>query len=91
MIKFSLGIKNEMKHPILFPSDLCCNCGTEKDVSIINQDTRVTKFFGAAGTESTFSFSLPFCKPCEISSRRHPKTLFHRALLFGIIFGGLPP
>lgn len=87
MIEFSLGnIKNEMKHPLIFPDDLCCNCGSKGSLKTVEQDTRLTKFFGGAGTESTFKFTLPFCERCEASSMRRPKTLFHRLMLFALTF-----
>jgi hypothetical protein len=73
----------------LFPSSNCCNCGTRKNVSVIEQDTRRTTYLGGGGTEITFQLPLPFCPACAPSAKRRPKSPFHRALIFLLVFGAV--
>jgi hypothetical protein len=56
-------------------------------LEIVEQDTRQAKYFVLGGTEISFRFPLPFCASCSRSAKRHPKTIFHRALVFLIAFG----
>lgn len=69
-----------------FPSHICCNCGTRKDLQVIAQDTRRSSYLIAGGTETTFQLPLPFCAGCAASAKRRPKNMAHRVLLFALAF-----
>ncbi len=79
-LKFCEGVE------FTFPSHLCCNCGTKKELRIIPQDTRRTTYLLAGGTETTFQLPLPFCGRCASSAKRRPKNFVHRLLLFVLAF-----
>jgi hypothetical protein len=67
--------------PLTFPTAFCCNCGALDCVAEV-QDTRVTRYFGIGGTETTFHLPLPICARCRRSLRRRPPGFFARLLLF---------
>lgn len=66
-----------------FPKTFCCNCGDTNCVSEI-QDTRVTRYFGLGGTETTFRLPLPVCAACRRSTRRRPQGFFAKVLLVAV-------
>ena len=71
-----------------FPTSFCCNCGNLECQSVV-QDTRVTRFFGIRGTDSTFHLNLPACASCRRTLRRRPPVLF--SILFVLALGvGIP-
>jgi hypothetical protein len=71
-----------------FPTSFCCNCGN-LDCQAVVQDTRVTRFFGIRGTESTFHLKLPVCTDCRKTLRRRPPGFF--SISFVLVLGvGLP-
>src|SRR3954469_6689772 len=75
----------EVQSPALvFPTGFCCNCGDTNCVSEV-QDTRVTRYFGIGGTETTFQLPVPVCAACRKSTRRRPAGFFGRLLVFGIL------
>jgi hypothetical protein len=49
----------------LFPPERCCNCGKADLLRIIDQDTRLTRYFMVFGYEYSANFALPFCRGCE--------------------------
>ena len=55
-----------------FPTAFCCNCGAVDCVNEV-QDTRVTRYFGIGGTETTFHLPVPICARCQRSTRRRPR------------------
>ncbi|MEO8017709.1 MAG: hypothetical protein ABI769_07840 [Pseudomonadota bacterium] len=63
-----------------FPTAFCCNCGDTNCVNEI-QDTRVTRYFGLGGTETTFQLAVPVCAACRRSTRRRPQGFFSRVLI----------
>lgn len=69
-----------------FPATVCCNCGASENLSIIEQDTRLTRYFFGGGSEYTFRFRLPFCKLCAHSAKRRPAGLFRQFLMFGLAY-----
>lgn len=75
-----------------FPISFCCNCG---DLNCVNeiQDTRVTRYFGIGGTETTFHLPVPICERCRRTTRRRPPGFFARllvlALMICVVFLGL--
>jgi hypothetical protein len=69
-----------------FPGDICCNCGTNENLAVIEQDTRLTRYFLGGGSEYAFRFRLPFCKSCTPSSKRRPATLLRWLLIFGLAY-----
>ncbi len=69
-----------------FPKSLCCNCGTPADISVIEQDTRLTPYMTGGATEITFKLPLPFCAECTPSAKRRPKNVMQRVLLFALAF-----
>lgn len=84
----SVNLGEVQTHPgarFTFPQSRCCNCGATGGVSTRNQNTRVTRYFGLAGTELTFEFALPACSGCASSLSRRPPTLFHRFLVLGMV------
>jgi len=66
-----------------FPTNFCCNCGDTNCMREI-QDTRVTRYFGIGGTETTFNLPLPVCAGCRRSTRRRPQGLFSKVLLVAV-------
>lgn len=75
-----------------FPATFCCNCG-DINCQLENQDTRITRYFFLAGTETTFNLSIPVCAACLKTTRRRPPGVFSRFLIFAItacvVFGGM--
>lgn len=63
-----------------FPTSFCCNCSAP-DCAIELQDTRVTRYFGIGGSETTFSLPVPVCKACRRSTRRRPSGFFAKSLV----------
>jgi hypothetical protein len=77
----------EVQSPALtFPTAFCCNCG---DLNCLNevQDTRITRFFGIGGTETTFKLPIPVCVACRKTTRRRPAGFFGRLLVSGVLIG----
>jgi hypothetical protein len=70
---------------VTFPSGFCCNCGA-LDCTNETQDTRVSRYFGIGGTETTFHLPLPVCARCRRSTRRPPPGFFARLLVFVACF-----
>jgi hypothetical protein len=68
---------------LAFPPSFCCNCG-EKNCQSEVQDTRVTRFFGIRGTESTFHLTLPVCVACRKTLRRRPPGFFSMLFVFAV-------
>ena len=66
-----------------FPAAFCCNCGDTDCMSEI-QDTRVTRYFGIGGTETTFKLPVPVCAACRRSTRRRPPGFFARLLVLAL-------
>jgi hypothetical protein len=81
---------------LTFPQDCCCNCGRpERSVRVIEQDTRLTRYWFLIGVEYSAQFELPFCAECEKTSKRRPQTiidqvvttaLFSALWLFALLF-----
>jgi hypothetical protein len=75
-----------------FPTAFCCNCGAT-DCNLENQDTRITRFFLMAGTQTTFTLSIPVCANCCKSTRRRPHSVSARLVIWlltaGVVFGGM--
>ena len=69
-----------------FPTSFCCNCGN-LDCEPVVQDTRVTRFFGIRGTESTFHLKLPVCAACRKTLRRRPPGFFSILFVFALGVG----
>jgi hypothetical protein len=62
----------EVQAPLLnFPPAFCCNCGNT-DCTPELQDTRITRAFLPARTETTFKLPIPVCAACRPSTRRRP-------------------
>jgi len=68
---------------LAFPLSFCCNCG-DNDCQSEVQDTRVTRFFGIRGTESTFHLTLPVCVACRKTLRRRPPGFFSMLFVFAV-------
>jgi hypothetical protein len=74
----------QLDRPALsFPTAFCCNCGDTNCVNEI-QDTRVTRYFGLGGTETTFQLPVPVCVACRRSTRRRPQGFFSKLLLVAL-------
>jgi len=69
--------------------ELCCNCAALTGLTLLDQDTRLTRFFLMGGSEITFRLRLPFCRSCAPSAKRRPISLFHRLLVFGLFYFGV--
>lgn len=77
----------DTQSPLLnFPATFCCNCGDTNCMTEI-QDTRVTRYFGLAGVETTFQLAIPVCAGCLKSTRRRPSGWFPRLLVWAIVTG----
>jgi hypothetical protein len=68
---------------LVFPKAFCCNCGDMNCMSEI-QDTRVTRYFGLGGTETTFRLAVPVCERCRRSTRRRPQGFFAQFLIVAL-------
>ena len=64
-----------------FPPTFCCNCG-DTDCATEIQDTRVSRFLGFGGGETTFHLPIPVCAACSKTTRRRPSGWFPRLLLW---------
>ena len=69
-----------------FPTSFCCNCGALNCVTEV-QETRVTRYFGIGGTETTFHLPVPICERCRRSTRRRPQGFFSRLLVLALCIG----
>lgn len=88
MIEVPLGeLGSKMSSSLLFPTGQCCNCSSVQDVEVADQDTKVTTYLFGGGSEVSFQLPLPFCADCLVSSTRRPKSIFHRVLIFLVLFG----
>jgi hypothetical protein len=75
----------EVQSPALvFPAGFCCNCG-DTQCATETQATRVTRFFGIGGTETTFQLAVPVCAACRKTTRRRPAGFFSRLLVFTML------
>ena len=75
----------EVQSPaLLFPTGFCCNCGDTNCTNEV-QDTRVTRYFGIGGAETTFQLSVPVCAACRKTTRRRPARFFGRLLVFVVL------
>ena len=72
-----------------FPIDLCCNCGRQEDLQIIDSDTRLTRYMFAGGSELMFHLPLPYCSDCTASARRRPQGIMAKCLMALMLFGAL--
>ena len=68
---------------LAFPTAFCCNCGAIDCVNEV-QDTRVTRYFGIGGTETTFQLPVPVCAGCRPTTRRRPAGFFARLLVLAV-------
>jgi hypothetical protein len=68
---------------LVFPLTFCCNCGDTNCMNEI-QDTRVTRYFGIGGTETTFKLPVPVCAKCRRSTRRRPQGFFSKLLIVAL-------
>ena len=71
---------------LAFPMTFCCNCGDTHCMNEI-QDTRVTRYFGLGGTETTFKLPVPVCAACRRSTRRRPQGFFAKLLIVALATG----
>jgi hypothetical protein len=75
-----------------FPTAFCCNCG-DINCTPEKQETRITRFFLMAGTQTTFTLSIPVCANCYKSTRRRPHSVSARLLIWvltaGAVFGAM--
>jgi len=69
-----------------FPTDLCCNCSAMADLTILEQDTRLTRYYLIGGSEVTLMLRLPFCRVCGPSAKRRPVSLSHKLLVFALFY-----
>jgi hypothetical protein len=65
-----------------FPHAFCCNCGGTNSLSSEIQHTRVSRFFGIGGGETTFQLAVPICAVCLKTTRRRPSSWLFRLLVF---------
>jgi hypothetical protein len=74
----------EIESPQLgFPQSFCCNCGVT-DCASETQHTRVWRFFGIGGGDTTFKLSVPVCVRCRKTLRRRPAGFFSRLGVLGL-------
>ena len=83
----------DVQNPALvFPVTFCCNCGDPNCANEV-QDTRITRFFGIGGSETTFHLPIPVCAACRRTTRRRPAGFFGRlfvlVLSIGVLFVSL--
>jgi hypothetical protein len=71
-----------------FPTTFCCNCGAIDCVKEL-QDTRVTRYFGIGGSETTFHLPVPVCAICRRTTRRRPSGFFAKLLVIFLASAGL--
>jgi hypothetical protein len=81
-----------MSAELNFPATFCCNCGNI-DCAPEIQDTRVTRYYGIGGVETTFQLAIPVCAACRKTTRRRPSGWLARLLVWAVVscvvFGGL--
>lgn len=66
-----------------FPATFCCNCGDINCMTEI-QDTRVTRYYGLGGVETTVQLPIPICASCLKTTRRRPSGWFARLLVWAV-------
>jgi hypothetical protein len=73
-----------------FPAAFCCNCGDVNCATQV-QDTRISRFHGLGGGQTTFQLAIPVCAACIKSTRRRPSGWITRLLAWvmsaGVIAG----
>lgn len=69
---------------LVFPATFCCNCGDTRCENEV-QDTRITRFFGIGGSDTTFHLPIPVCANCRRSTRRRPAGFFGRLLVLVLL------
>lgn len=73
------------------PQEVCCNCGVGANLSTISQDTRLTRYWLAGGSERTLRLDLPFCADCAVTATRRPLGALHvflvAVLAYSVVFG----
>lgn len=55
-----------------FPTDLCCNCGTTQDLSLVRTEMKQSLHLGVSGEEYILRFELPYCPQCA-GTAKQPK------------------
>src|SRR5215510_14560840 len=79
----------DVENPALvFPANFCCNCGNTQCVSEV-QDTRITRFFGIGGTDTTYHLHIPVCATCRRTTRRRPAGFFRALLVLALVIATL--
>jgi hypothetical protein len=82
MVGFQSNLAMDERISFVFPSDLCANCGTLDGVSVLEQDTRVTRYLFGGGTELRFTLPIGFCPVCSPTARNRPISVFAWLLRF---------
>ncbi len=58
---------------IRYPTDQCCNCGTQAGELVIEHSVlRATMFLGVVGAEQRMTVPLPYCEGCVATAHRLP-------------------
>lgn len=72
--------------PFEAPLSMCCNCGSERNLILVDTPLKKTRFLLLAGTEITFLIELPYCEACTKTAKRIPPGIFHKLLVAALIF-----
>lgn len=69
---------------ISIPGEICCNCASSDRLESVESVLTLTRYFGMAGVEYTFRWSLPYCPACRVTATRNPVNRLHIALMIGL-------
>jgi hypothetical protein len=68
------------------PAQLCCNCGTQKQLEMTPVSLNLSRYFAVFASEITLSMMLPFCQRCKGTANRRRQGMASRLLIALMLF-----
>lgn len=68
------------------PVKSCCNCGTSRNLEMVNTEFKRTRYLLIGGTEMTYTLYLPYCQGCKRSANRLRQGWFSKSLVAFAVF-----
>ena len=73
-------------HAIEVPGDICCNCGRNQGLSIVQTPLKKTRYMLLGGTELTINVGFPYCEGCARTATKHAIGAFGKLLIAFVLF-----